>query len=108
MQCYRRRRYNRLSSSESSDDEEDRNQKIAVLGGQTQSHVKYCMKNIVLPKLHQKIVTSITLVKKFRDAYVEVMHSLAENVVQLSNGNSYLLFKKPPIASSKVVTRSRK
>ncbi|PRQ15986.1 hypothetical protein RchiOBHm_Chr7g0179341 [Rosa chinensis] len=110
MECFRRRsRYNRLSSLEGSDDEEDQDQKIAVLGGdQTHSHVKYYMKNVMLTKLHQKIVTSFTLLKKLRDAYVEVMHSLAENVMQLNNGNSYLLIKKPPRASSKVVTSLRK
>lgn len=109
MKCYRRRRrYNRLSSLAGSDDEDDQNQKIAMLGGQNQSQVKYYMKNIVLPKLHQKKMTSITLLKRVRDAYVEVMHSLAENVVQLNNGSSYLLLKKPPSATSKVVRSSRK
>lgn len=64
MKCYRRRRrYNRLSSLAGSDDEDDQNQKIAMLGGQNQSQVKYYMKNIVLPKLHQKKMTSITLLK---------------------------------------------
>lgn len=109
MKCYRRRRrYNRLSSLAISDDEDDQNQKIEMLGDQNQSQVKYYMRNIVLPKLHQRKMTSITLLKRVRDAYVEGMHSLAENVVQLNDGSSYLLLKKPPSATSKVVRSSRK
>lgn len=112
MECYsyRRRRsssssrgypYSRIDNFVTDDDEEEENEKIAVVLGQRQSSdlnfKNTKRRGIPLPKLQRAIMSSIVLLKRYRDSYVGVMHSLAEHVVQLNNGNSYF-FKKLPNA----------
>ncbi|KAM1129662.1 hypothetical protein ACFX13_040137 [Malus domestica] len=84
--------YRRLDNFVTAYDEEEDNEKSAVVLRQRQIsdlNFKYT-KRRGISKLPQKIMSSIVLLKRCRDAYVEVMLSFAEHVVQLNGGNSYL------------------
>ncbi|KAM1786780.1 hypothetical protein ACFX15_038799 [Malus domestica] len=84
--------YRRLDNFVTAYDEEEDNEKSEVVLRQRQIsdlNFKYT-KRRGISKLPQKIMSSIVLLKRCRDAYVEVMLSFAEHVVQLNGGNSYL------------------
>ncbi|POO01913.1 hypothetical protein TorRG33x02_022050 [Trema orientale] len=86
MKLYgRRRQYRRLRSVGLS--EENERNPISKAGR------KRFRKFKVSPKLRIKLSSSMAILKRFRDAYVEMMLCFAGRLMQLNNGNFHL-FKK--------------